>query len=699
MGVFRQQGEMGVEAKQVLEDNLGSRLSELEDIMDYLISIVEESSNDLDESVETLASMLEGAVDEDTAIVSRKIIEHYNSSNELHSSKDTSRQLLDAPINVGAQQMEKEARNWVKQADQVSHVDRDALERAAKKKKSRQEKKARREEQKYMEKMAKEGVETIGFQRSVIDTGGGSRDIKLDYFSLSYGRTQLLVDATLSIVQGRKYGLVGRNGSGKSTLLRHISSRELPIPKNISVLHVEQEVVGDETTVLRSVLEADLELVELWREEKALLEKDPENLRLPVIYKRLNEIDAVTAEARASAILAGLSFDQEMQVRPTSEYSGGWRMRIALARALFCHPDLLLLDEPTNHLDFHAIVWLERFLEGWEGTIIIVSHQREFLNLVCTDIAHLHQKTITQYRGNYDNFEKAANEHLKQMSRALDAQVAQRKHIQAFIDRFRVNANRAAMVQSRIKKLQRMAEISPMVEEDSVDLPFLSPSPISPPILQLEDCEFRYHQDAPILFKDVNLGVDMDSRVALVGANGSGKSTLLKLLTGELSADKGSVYRNGALRFSTFSQHFVDQLDLNLSTLEYFNTIHPKMSSQDIRSHVGKYGIVGDIALRSIRTLSGGQKSRVVFAKIALDRPHILLLDEPSNHLDIETIEGLARSLATFEGGVLMVSHDQRLIELVCDEIWNLENNEVKVWPGNMKSYKKHITDQMDSRM
>ena len=187
--------------------------------------------------------------------------------------------------------------------------------------------------------------------------------------------------------------------------------------------------------------------------------------------------------------------------------------------------------------------------------------------------------------------------------------------------------------------------------------------------------------------------------MALVGANGSGKSTLLKLLTGDLSTDKGSVYRNGALRFATFSQHFVDQLDLNLSTLEYFNTIHPKMSSQDIRSHVGKYGIVGDIALRSIRTLSGGQKSRVVFAKIALDRPHILLLDEPSNHLDIETIEGLARSLATFEGGVLMVSHDQRLIELVCDEIWNLENNEVKIWPGNMKSYKKHITEQMDSRM
>ena len=508
------------------------------------------------------------------------------------------------------------------------------------------------------------------------------------------------MDASLSIIQGRKYGLVGRNGCGKSTLLRHISTRELPVQSNISILHVEQEVVGDDTTALRSVLEADLELVDLWNEEKMLLEKDPESVKLPVIYKRLQEIDASSAEARASAILAGLSFDPDMQRKATKDYSGGWRMRIALARALFCHPDLLLLDEPTNHLDFHAIVWLERFLEGWEGTIVIVSHQREFLNKVCTDIAHLHQKTITQYRGNYDTFEKAANEHLKQLSKSIEAQNMQKKHIQAFIDRFRVNANRAAMVQSRIKKLQRMAELAPMVEEGAVELPFLPPGPISPPILQLEDCEFRYHpDDKDPLFRNVNLGVDMESRVALVGANGSGKSTLLKLLTGELDPNKGSVYRNANIRFSTFSQHFVDQLDLNMSTLEYFSSLYPKLTSQEIRSHVGKYGIVGDIALRGIRTLSGGQKSRVVFAKIAYERPHVLLLDEPSNHLDIETIEGLARSLATFEGGVLMVSHDQRLIQLVCDEIWNLEENQVQVWPGNMKSYKKHITDQMDARV
>lgn len=240
-----------------------------------------------------------------------------------------------------------------------------------------------------------------------------------------------------------------------------------------------------------------------------------------------------------------------------------------------------------------------------------------------------------------------------------------------------------------------MAEMSPIVEEGAVDLPFLAPAPISPPILQFEDCSFRYNEGEDLLFTNVNLGIDLESRVALVGKNGSGKSTLLKLLTGELSPSGGSVYKNSALKFATFSQHFVDQLDLNMSALEYFLATYPGLISQQARSHLGKYGIVGDTALRSIRTLSGGQKSRVVFAKIAYDRPHVLLLDEPSNHLDIETIEGLARSLATFDGGVLMVSHDQRLIELVCDEIWSLESAEVKIWDGNMKSYKKHIMTQM----
>ena|SRR3990167_601622 len=280
------------------------------------------------------------------------------------------------------------------------------------------------------------------------------------------------------------------------------------------------------------------------------------------------------------------------------------------------------------------------------------------------------------------------------MAKAADAQNKQKQHIQKFIDRFRFNANRAALVQSRIKKLEKMAELDVIVEEGAVRLPFINPEPLAPPVLQFEDIEFGF-SGKESLFHDVNLGIDLDSRVALVGKNGSGKSTLLKLLTGELSPTKGAVHRNSKLKFATFSQHFVDQLNLNLSPLEYFGTLYPKVSSLEIRSHLGKYGIVGDIALRSIRTLSGGQKSRVVFAHIAYQRPHVLLLDEPSNHLDIETIEGLAQSLGTFEGGVLMVSHDQRLIELVCDEIWSLDDRTVTKFDGDMKAYKQHLLSQI----
>jgi len=437
-----------------------------------------------------------------------------------------------------------------------------------------------------------------------------------------------------------------------------------------------------------------LELIQLWNEEKTLLAKDPESIRLPFVYKRLAEIEADTATSRASSILAGLSFSKEMQDRPTKEFSGGWRMRIALARALFCRPDLLLLDEPTNHLDFHAIVWLENFLQDWAGTLLIVSHQRGFLNAVCTDIFHLTQRQIFHYKGNYDTFEKTASEKLKFLQKAHEAQEKQKAHIQKFIDRFRVNANRAAMVQSRIKKLERMATLDPVVEEGAVRLPFFDPEPVSPPILQFEDAEFNYPGEEP-LFKDVNLGVDLESRIALVGRNGSGKSTLLKLLTGELKPTKGDIHINNRIRFAVFSQHFVDQLDLNVSPLEYFARQYPKLNALELRSHLGKYGIAGEVALRSIRTLSGGQKSRVVFAMIAFQKPHILLLDEPSNHLDIETIEGLAQSLATFQGGVLIITHDQRLIELVCDEIWNLENNHVTRWPGEMEDYKAYLLSQI----
>lgn len=282
--------------------------------------------------------------------------------------------------------------------------------------------------------------------------------------------------------------------------MRYISSRELAIPMSFSILHVEQEADGDDTTVLDSVLQADAELVQLWSEEKRLLESDPESTRLPLIFRRLNEIDASSAVSRASSILVGLSFTQEMLHRPTKEFSGGWRMRVALSRALFCEPDILLLDEPTNHLDFHAIVWLEKFLLQWKKTLIMVSHQRDFLNSICTDIIHLTSRTLVYYKGNYDAFERVASEKLRQQHREFEAQQAQIQHIQQFIDRFRANAKRASMAQSRIKKLEKMTIITPIIEQDSVRLPFEDPEAVAPPILQFEDVTFHYPNDPNPLF-------------------------------------------------------------------------------------------------------------------------------------------------------------------------------------------------------
>eukprot|EP01094_Clydonella_sp_ATCC50884_P013528 TRINITY_DN2380_c0_g1_i1.p1 TRINITY_DN2380_c0_g1~~TRINITY_DN2380_c0_g1_i1.p1 ORF type:complete len:601 (+),score=233.75 TRINITY_DN2380_c0_g1_i1:188-1804(+) len=528
------------------------------------------------------------------------------------------------------------------------------------------------------------------------ETSAGCRDVRVERFSLEYGRLQLIQCADLKLAYGRRYGLVGRNGAGKSTLMRHIASRELAIPANMSILHVEQEISGDDTTVVNSVIAADGELTELRAEEQRLLKNDakPEtSASLQKVYARLEDIDAFTAESRARSILSGLSFTPEMQDQPTKDFSGGWRMRVALARALFCRPELLLLDEPTNHLDFHAVIWLENFLQTWPTTLLIVSHQRDFLNVVCTDIIHLYNQTLTYYRGNYDTFERVASEKIRLMKRAADAQARQKQHIQKFIDRFRYNANRAAMAQSRIKMLEKMADVSAVVEEDAVFLPVPDAERIAPPVLMAEDVSFKYHEDdTELLFKNVNIGVDMDSRVALVGPNGCGKSTLLKLFSGDLKPTSGHIHRNTALRIAVFSQHFVDQLDMRVSALEYFGRKYSSMTSPEIRSHLGKYGVTGDLALRSLALLSGGQKSRVVFAELFLTAPHLLLLDEPSNHLDIETIEGLAQSLNTFNGGVLMVSHDQRLISLVCDDIWQLEGGEVKQWKGDLQAYKKYLT-------
>jgi len=520
-----------------------------------------------------------------------------------------------------------------------------------------------------------------------------SRDLILENISLIIGGKTLLENSTFRCIYGHKYGLVGRNGIGKTCLLNAIARKEFDkFPKHLQILLVEQEIIGNDTSVLQTVLETDVERETLLQQTKELEsgESDKNGDKLLEMYKRLEEIDAVTAESRASTILFGLGFSHEAQGQATRIFSGGWRMRVALARALFAHPDILLLDEPTNHLDLDAVMWLEDYLINWPNTVVIVSHAREFMNVVCTDIQHYADQKLTHYKGNYDSFEKKRSEMITMKKREVDAQKMRIDHVQKFIDKFRYNAKRASMVQSRIKSLNRMELVEEILEDPTCVFIFPSPEKLRPPLLKVEDGAFGYTPDK-ILMKNLNFGVDMDSRIAIVGANGVGKTTLLKLLLGELNINTGQCSRHNRLRTSLFTQHHIEQLELTLSPLEQFMKLLPSCNFEQVRSHLGSFGISGNLALRPCYLLSGGQKSRVAFALSVWKNPHIMIMDEPTNHLDIDAVNALIIALNTFQGGVLIVSHDQHLIGSVCDQIWYIKDSKLKKFDGDFEDYRKFL--------
>lgn len=369
-------------------------------------------------------------------------------------------------------------------------------------------------------------------------------------------------------------------------------------------------------------------------------------------------------------------------------------MRLALARALFARPDLLLLDEPTNMLDVRAILWLENYLQTWQSTILVVSHDRNFLNAVVTDIIHLHSQTLDSYRGDYENFIKTKEDRLKNQQREYDAQLQYRQHIQVFIDRFRYNANRAAQVQSKLKLLERLPELKPIEKETEVTLRFPDNfEKLSPPILQLDEVEFYYTADKR-LFSGLNLSADLESRICIVGENGAGKSTILKLLMGELTPVNGVRQAHRNLKIGYFSQHHVDQLDLNVCSVELLLNKFPGRSEEEYRHQLGGYGITGELSTRPVASLSGGQKSRVAFAQMTMPCPNFYILDEPTNHLDMETIEALAKALNKFRGGVILVSHDERLIRMVCKELWVCEGGKVHRIDGGFDEYRDILQEQ-----
>ncbi|KAJ3825920.1 P-loop containing nucleoside triphosphate hydrolase protein [Lentinula raphanica] len=542
-----------------------------------------------------------------------------------------------------------------------------------------------------------------------VNSRNKSKDIHLPSIDVNFGSNRILYvvflieasnksilrgrsGATLTLAYGRRYGLIGRNGVGKSTLLRHIAMREVPIPPHITILFVEQEIVGDDTTALDLVLKADVWRDHLLKEEALLNAKlnelesegddkrfedarEEASLRLAEVHGRLAEMDAESGPARAAALLAGLGFDEADQKRPTKSFSGGWRMRLALARALFVKPSLLLLDEPSNHIDLNALAWLEDYLQTWQGTLLVVSHDRAFLDAVATDIVHQHSGRLDYYKGNFTQFYSTKSERDRNLRKEYDAQMDYRKHLQAFIDRWRYNANRAAQAQSKIKILEKLPDLQPPEEDETENFKFPETEKISPPLLQMSEVTFGYTPEKMIL-KNVSFDVGLDSRIAIVGANGSGKSTLVKILTGDLNPLGGQVNRNGRLRVGYFAQHHVDSLVPTMTPVQFLASKFPGKTEQEYRQHLD-------------------WKSRVAFAVLSLQRPHVLLLDEPTNHLDIEGLDALMDALNMWNGGVIIISHDERFITNVAKELWVCANETVSKFKGDVQSYKNLIVSNI----
>lgn len=574
----------------------------------------------------------------------------------------------------------------------------------------------------------------IGSKASVLEGGDDAdanvKDITIENFSVSARGKELLKNASLKISHGKRYGLVGPNGMGKSTLLKLLAWRKVPVPKNIDVLLVEQEIVGDDRSALEAVVSANEELVRLRKEAASLQSvdndsnddngQDDEGERLAELYEQLNLLDADAAEAQASKILAGLGFTKDMQERPTKSFSGGWRMRISLARALFMQPTLLLLDEPTNHLDLRAVLWLEEYLCRWKKTLIVVSHDRDFLNTVCNEIIHLHDMKLHLYRGNFDDFESGYEQRRKEMNKKYEVyekqmKAAKRSGNQAQQQKVKERAKFAAAKEASKKKSKGKVDEDEAVQEApskwrdyTVEFHFPEPTELTPPLLQLIEVSFGYPNRPDFRLSNVDVGIDMGTRVAIVGPNGAGKSTLLNLLAGDLSPTEGEARRSQKLRIGRYSQHFVDLLTMDENPVQYLLRLHPNqegMSKQEaVRAKLGKFGLPSHNHLTPIAKLSGGQKARVVFTSISMSKPHILLLDEPTNHLDMQSIDALADALDEFTGGVVLVSHDSRLISRVCDDeersqIWIVDNGTVRTFPGTFEEYKEDLQKEIKAEV
>lgn len=497
----------------------------------------------------------------------------------------------------------------------------------------------------------------------------------------------LFEGASAVILEGHKVGLVGRNGTGKTTLFRLIrgelalESGDIALPSGARIGGVAQEVPASATSLIDTVLAADTERAAL------LAENTDDPARIAEIQTRLADIDAWSAEARAATILKGLGFDDAEQLKPCSDFSGGWRMRVALAAVLFAQPDLLLLDEPTNYLDLEGALWLESYLAKYPHTVVIISHDRGLLNRAVGSILHLEDRKLTYYQGPYDQFARQRAEKLAVAAAQAKKQEARRAHLQSYVDRFRYKADKARQAQSRLKALSKMQPITTPQEAGLKRFDFPNPEELSPPIIHLDGSSTGYG-DTTVLSK-LNLRIDQDDRIALLGKNGQGKSTLSKLLSDRLPSMSGKMTKSSKLRIGYFAQHQVDELHVDETPLDHLRRERPTETPAKWRARLSGFGLMADQADTVVGQLSGGQKARLSLLLATLDAPHMLILDEPTNHLDIESREALVEALTNYTGAVILVSHDMHLLELVADRLWLVSNGTVNPFEDDLEAYRK----------
>ncbi len=512
--------------------------------------------------------------------------------------------------------------------------------------------------------------------------------LRITDISYSVAGRPLIVNASATIPDGHKVGIVGRNGTGKTTLFRLIrgelalESGVITLPNRARIGGVAQEVPGNEVSLIDTVLAADTERAALLAEADTAT--DP--ARIAEVQTRLSDIDAWGAEARAASILKGLGFTDNEQRQPCSAFSGGWRMRVALAAVLFAQPDLLLLDEPTNYLDLEGALWLETYLARYPHTVLIISHDRELLNRAVGAILHLEDRKLTLYQGGYDTFARTRAARLAAAESEARKQDARRAHLQSFVDRFRAKASKAVQAQSRLKMIEKMTPITTPQEAALKKFTFPSPEELSPPIIALEDVAVGY--DGKAVLSRLSLRIDQDDRIALLGKNGQGKSTLSKMLAGSLDVMSGSMTTSSKLRVGYFAQHQVEELHVDETPVDHIRRLRPGETPSRLRARLGGFGIGAEQAETLVGKLSGGQKARLSLMLATIDAPHMLILDEPTNHLDIESREALVEALTAYSGAVILVSHDMHLLSLVADRLWLVKDGRVAPYEGDLESYR-----------